>query len=133
MTGPSLLDGWEQHEYCYLTTVGRVTGAPHTIENWFVAHHGGAWLFTESEGRTDWVCNVRREPGVLLEVGEVEVSAHDVGPVDGEGRRTPSGPQSRVGQGPSVSMAFRGHNTYVVKLSERNDSSVDAAWSWSGG
>jgi hypothetical protein len=128
-----LLDGWGQHEDCHLTMVGRVAGAPHTIEIWFAAHDGSAWLFTEPEGRTDWVRNVPRAPGVRLEVGEVEVSAHDVGPGGGEGRRAPSGSLSRVGHGPSVSIALRGHHVYGVKQAERNDSFVDAARSWSGG
>ena len=70
-----LLDGWERHEYCYLTTVGRVTGRPHTIEIWFVAHEGSAWLLTEPDGRTDWVRNLRREPRVRLRLGEVEADA----------------------------------------------------------
>ena len=50
-----LLDEWAEHEYCYLTTIGRRTGGPHTIEIWFVVFNELIWLFTESDGRTDWV------------------------------------------------------------------------------
>lgn len=75
MTSGSVFDGWARHQYCYLTTVGRVTGRPHTIEIWFVEHEGSAWLFTEPDGATDWVRNLRREPRVMLRVGLAEVVA----------------------------------------------------------
>lgn len=75
MTSGSLFHDWTSHQYCYLTTVGRVTGKPHTIEIWFVGHEGSAWLFTEPDGATDWVRNLRRQPLVKLRIGEKEVSA----------------------------------------------------------
>lgn len=78
MTGrppAGLLTGWEQHQYCYLTTVGRVSGRPHTIEIWFVVHEGSVWLLTEPDGGTDWVRNLRREPRVGLRLGAVESDA----------------------------------------------------------
>ena len=53
----------------------RVTGRPHTIEIWFVVEDGSAWLFTEPDGDTDWVRNLRREPRVRLRVGVNEVNA----------------------------------------------------------
>ena len=75
MTSVPVFDDWARHQYCYLTTVGRVTGRPHTIEIWYVVHDGSAWLFTEPDGGTDWVRNLRREPRVMLRVGPVEVVA----------------------------------------------------------
>jgi len=75
MPSPSPFAGWEQHPYCYLTTVGRVSGRPHTIEIWFVVEAGSAWLLTEPDGGTDWVRNLRRAPQVRLRVGAVEVDA----------------------------------------------------------
>lgn len=66
---------WESHQYCYLTTIGRVTGKPHTIEIWFVELEGSAWLLTEPDGATDWVRNLRRQPRVTLRVGDKECSA----------------------------------------------------------
>ena len=38
-------------------------------------HDGSAWLFTEPDGGTDWVRNLRRDPIVRLRIGDVEVSA----------------------------------------------------------
>jgi deazaflavin-dependent oxidoreductase (nitroreductase family) len=75
MSSPSPFAAWEQDPYCYLTTVGRVSGRPHTIEIWFVVEAGSAWLLTEPDGGTDWVRNLRREPQVRLRVGAVEVDA----------------------------------------------------------
>jgi deazaflavin-dependent oxidoreductase (nitroreductase family) len=75
MTAASVFQDWAAHQYCYLTTTGRVTGRPHTIEIWFVVEDGSAWLFTEPDGDTDWVRNLRREPRVKLRVGANEVNA----------------------------------------------------------
>jgi deazaflavin-dependent oxidoreductase (nitroreductase family) len=55
-------------EYCYLTTSGRRTGAPHRIEIWFVAHDDGAYLLSDS-GRSDWYRNLEARPEVTLEIG----------------------------------------------------------------
>lgn len=70
-----LFDDWDRHQYCYLTTVGRVSGRAHTIEIWFVVDEGSAWLLTEPDGGTDWVKNLRREPRVRLRVADAEVEA----------------------------------------------------------
>ena len=76
MNTGSVFDDWHHHQYCYLTTVGRVSGQPHTIEIWFVVNDDCVWLFAESDGRTDWVRNLRREPKVTIRIGEMEVSAN---------------------------------------------------------
>lgn len=76
MNTESVFDDWQHHQYCYLATIGRVSGRQHTIEIWFVVKDGHAWLFTESDGRTDWVRNLQREPQVMLRVGEKSVKAH---------------------------------------------------------
>lgn len=75
MTSASIFRDWDSHQYCYLTTVGRATRKPHTIEIWFVEHQGSAWLFTEPDGSTDWVRNLRRQPQVTLRVGDKQCSA----------------------------------------------------------
>lgn len=66
---------WISHEYCYLTTVGRRTGNRHTIEIWFVVEGGSVWLFTDSDGRTDWLLNLRQDPRVKLRLEEMDVEA----------------------------------------------------------
>lgn len=75
MSDHSFFSNWIVHQYCYLTTVGRRTGNPHTIEIWFVVEGGSAWLFTDSDGGADWLHNLRQEPRVKLRLGEMEVEA----------------------------------------------------------
>ena len=55
--------------FCYLTTRGRRTGRPHTIEIWFVASGGSAYLMAGGREGADWVRNLRQEPAVTLRVG----------------------------------------------------------------
>lgn len=54
-------------EFCYLTTVGRVSGGSHRIEIWFVAHDDGAYLLSNSQ-HADWYRNLEAEPRVVLEI-----------------------------------------------------------------
>jgi deazaflavin-dependent oxidoreductase (nitroreductase family) len=68
------LDAHRDDDFCYLTTTGRVSGRPHTIEIWFVVHEGAAYLMA-GDARSDWVRNSRRDPSVRLRVGEDEVPA----------------------------------------------------------
>ena len=57
--------------YCYLTTTGRVTGEPHTIEIWFGIPHDGHALYLLSGGgdRSDWVRNLQANPRVGVRIG----------------------------------------------------------------
>jgi deazaflavin-dependent oxidoreductase (nitroreductase family) len=57
--------------YCYLETIGRVTGRPHRVEMWFAADPERAVLYAMSGGRaaSDWVLNLRREPRVRIWLG----------------------------------------------------------------
>jgi deazaflavin-dependent oxidoreductase (nitroreductase family) len=57
-------------EFCYLTTVGRVTGRPHEIEIWFALGDAGRTLYLLSGGRdrSDWVKNLRRNPEVTVRI-----------------------------------------------------------------
>lgn len=71
-----VFDDWQHHQYCYLTTIGRVSGRPHMVEIWFVVNDDHVWLFTESHGRADWVRNLQREPKVSIRIGETQVSAN---------------------------------------------------------
>ncbi len=62
-------------QFCSLTTTGRHSRRPHTIEIWFVWHDGQVWLGTEPDGRADWVQNLRVDPSVLLRVGPTTYAA----------------------------------------------------------
>ncbi|HXJ63093.1 MAG TPA: nitroreductase family deazaflavin-dependent oxidoreductase [Actinomycetota bacterium] len=57
--------------YCYLTTTGRRTGEPHTIEIWFGMPSDGRALYLLSGGgdRSDWVRNLVGNPKVDLRIG----------------------------------------------------------------
>jgi deazaflavin-dependent oxidoreductase (nitroreductase family) len=59
----------ESPDYCYLTTAGRRTGSPHTIEIWFAAHGDRVYLLSGGGEASDWVRNLRAEPRVGLRAG----------------------------------------------------------------
>ena len=50
--------------YCYLTTVGRRSGRPHTIEIWFGAEGRTLYLLAGGGDRADWVRNLEVTPEV---------------------------------------------------------------------
>lgn len=56
-------------QFLYLTTRGRRTGNPHTIEIWFVEHAGKYYLCSE-RASSHWVQNLGRDPKVTFEVGK---------------------------------------------------------------
>lgn len=64
------IDSLLSEQYCYLTTMGRVTGRAHTIEIWFAAQTGSLTLYLLSGGRekADWVKNIRANPAVEVRI-----------------------------------------------------------------
>jgi deazaflavin-dependent oxidoreductase (nitroreductase family) len=56
-------------DYCYLTTTGRNSGNPHTIEIWFAVRGDRLYLLAGGGDQSDWVRNIRREPRVGLRLG----------------------------------------------------------------
>ena len=64
------LRGFADEDFCYLTTTGRVTGRPHEIEIWFSLVQERRTLYMLSGGgdRSDWVKNLRRDPGVTVRI-----------------------------------------------------------------
>ena len=59
----------------YLTTIGRRTGLPREIEIWFVIRCERFYLFAETGEAAGWVKNIRRNPEVLLRIGERKIGA----------------------------------------------------------
>jgi deazaflavin-dependent oxidoreductase (nitroreductase family) len=57
-------------DYCYLTTKGRRSGSPHTIEIWFALHGEAVYLLAGGGDGSDWVKNVRSDPTVGLRLGD---------------------------------------------------------------
>jgi deazaflavin-dependent oxidoreductase (nitroreductase family) len=57
--------------FCYLTTIGRISGRDHTVEIWFALRGDTVYLLSGGGNRADWVRNMTRQPRVTLEVGTV--------------------------------------------------------------
>ena len=64
--------------FCYLTTTGRVSGEPHEIEIWFalVPETRTVYMLSGGGDRSDWVKNLRRNPGVTVRIAEERFSGH---------------------------------------------------------
>jgi deazaflavin-dependent oxidoreductase (nitroreductase family) len=58
--------------FCYVTTTGRRTGRPHTIEIWFEERDGTLYLLSGGGDRSDWIRNIRKESKVSVRIGEEE-------------------------------------------------------------
>ncbi len=57
-------------DYCYVTTTGRRSGNPHTIEIWFAQHEGRVYLLSGGGEGSDWVKNLRVNPTVGVRIGD---------------------------------------------------------------
>ena len=55
-------------DYCYLTTTGRVSGAPREIEIWFALEGAALYMLSGGRDRSDWVRNLLREPQVSVRI-----------------------------------------------------------------
>jgi len=64
------MDYLDEEEFCYVTTVGRVTGKPHTIEIWFSAVGETIYILSDGGPRADWVKNLMKDPSVVVKIGE---------------------------------------------------------------
>lgn len=65
----SWLEALAREDFCYLTTIGRRTGRPHTVEMWFAVQGEAVYLLSGSRDGSDWVRNLRREPAVQVRIG----------------------------------------------------------------
>jgi deazaflavin-dependent oxidoreductase (nitroreductase family) len=64
------LERLADESFCYLTTTGRVTGKPHTIEIWFALDGRSAYMLSGGGDRSDWVRNLTKSPKVSLRIGD---------------------------------------------------------------
>jgi len=55
--------------FCYVATVGRVTGRPHEIEIWFGMNGSTIYMLSGGGGRSDWVRNIVKTPEVAVRIG----------------------------------------------------------------
>jgi deazaflavin-dependent oxidoreductase (nitroreductase family) len=63
--------------FLYLTTTGRVSGLPRTIEIWFVEHAGSYYVIAERREAAQWVKNIERDSAVRVHVGARGESVSD--------------------------------------------------------
>lgn len=64
--------GNARETFLYLTTRGRKTGLPRTIEIWFVEHAGCYYVVAERREQAQWVQNIARESAVSFRIGARE-------------------------------------------------------------
>ncbi|MBV9230259.1 MAG: nitroreductase family deazaflavin-dependent oxidoreductase [Chloroflexi bacterium] len=57
--------------FCYLTTTGRVSGRPHTIEIWFALNQQTLYMLSGGMERSDWVKNAWRQPNVTVKIKDM--------------------------------------------------------------
>lgn len=61
---------YDDEEYLYLTTAGRVTGKPHTIEIWFCERGDSLYILSGDGEGSDTVKNVRADPNVVVKIAQ---------------------------------------------------------------
>lgn len=67
---PQDLAAWAEAQVLYLTTVGRRSGLPRTVEIWFVYHAGRVYLNAERGHAAQWVQNILHHPRVRVRLQE---------------------------------------------------------------
>ena len=68
MTGD--LESLAGEDFCYLTTIGRVSGLPHTIEIWFALKGYTLYMLSGGMDRSDWVKNALYLPDVTVRMND---------------------------------------------------------------
>jgi deazaflavin-dependent oxidoreductase (nitroreductase family) len=63
------MDDQGEQPFCYLTTAGRVSGRPHTIEIWFALRGRTLYVLSGGADRSDWVRNLLVWPEVTVRIG----------------------------------------------------------------
>jgi deazaflavin-dependent oxidoreductase (nitroreductase family) len=61
-------------DFCYLTTTGRVSGRPHTIEIWFALADTTLYMLAGDHG-SDWVKNLIKTPSVSVRLRQETFAA----------------------------------------------------------
>ena len=70
-----VMDDGDDQPFCYLTTTGRVSRRPHTIEIWFARQGRTLYLLSGGGERSDWVRNLVRDPTVTVRLGRRDAVA----------------------------------------------------------
>ncbi|MDP9236924.1 MAG: nitroreductase family deazaflavin-dependent oxidoreductase [Chloroflexota bacterium] len=61
--------------YCYITTTGRLSGRPHTVEIWFALDGATLYVLAGGGHNADFVKNAKRQASVAVRVGTSEFTA----------------------------------------------------------
>ena len=64
------MDSLAEEQYCYLTTIGRVSGEPREIEIWFGLENQTLYMLAEGRERSNWVKNLLKTPAVTVRIGD---------------------------------------------------------------
>ena len=62
------LDQLKNEDFCYLTTTGRISGHPHTIEIWFALTGKTLYMLAGGREKSDWVKNVLKNRVVQVRI-----------------------------------------------------------------
>ena len=62
------LKNLSEEDFCYLTTIGRISGRPHTIEIWFALHEQTLYMLSGGRDKSDWVKNALQTPTVQMKI-----------------------------------------------------------------
>jgi deazaflavin-dependent oxidoreductase (nitroreductase family) len=57
-----------EEDFCYLTTIGRISGRPHTIEIWFALNEQTLYMLSGGRDKSDWVKNALHTPSVQIKI-----------------------------------------------------------------
>jgi deazaflavin-dependent oxidoreductase (nitroreductase family) len=66
----------KDEDFCYLTTTGRVSGHPHTIEIWFALTGKTLYILAGGREKSDWVKNVLKNPAVQVRIDKSIFNGH---------------------------------------------------------
>jgi len=75
-------------DYCYLTTRGRVSGRPHTIEIWFGLEANRLYMLAGNREKADWVRNLRQTPRVDVRIRDQQFAGQAAVVEDGTADQT---------------------------------------------
>ena len=63
-----------EEDFCYLTTTGRISGRPHTIEIWFALNQRILYMLSGGRDKSDWVKNALNTPAVQVKINGTRFS-----------------------------------------------------------
>jgi deazaflavin-dependent oxidoreductase (nitroreductase family) len=65
-----------EEDFCYLTTTGRISGRPHTVEIWFALNEQTIYMLSGGRDKSDWVKNALHTPSVQIKIDNITFSGH---------------------------------------------------------